>query len=462
MNITRENVDQLNAIVRINLDPSDYKDRVDTILRSHRQKASMPGFRPGKVPAGMIRKMYYKPVLMEEINKIVNENLFNWLQEEKIDILGNPMPNEDGPAINLDEENFELAFDLGLAPAFEVAVSDKDKVTAYKITPDESLVEKQINDLAKRHGKVEPAEESGESSMLFGDLNELDEEGEIKAGGIFHSGSIFVEFTEDADAKKALLGLKAGAVITVDPQKVSRNERDLGHMLGIEPADAANVTAPFRFELKSISNMQPAELNQDLFDKVAGEGNVSSEEEFRAHVAADLTDMLAGESTAKLDNDLVEYLLDKFKLELPDAFLKRWMATSGEKAIEPEVIEKDYPNYAKALRWQLIENKLIEQFELKAEYDDLVAYTKELLRANLAQYGQQDVEDDYLTSSAQNILQNQDEARKITERLYGERVMGALKDTVKLKEKEVSYDEFVNLASDKPAKSNLLSSLIGS
>lgn len=461
MNITREDVDALNAVVRIQLEPSDYSDRVDEILKQHRQKATMSGFRPGKVPMGLIRKMYRKPVLAEEINKIVNEALFKYLEENKVEVLGNPMPSENSPMLDLEADNFELAFDLGLAPEFEVKVSDKDKLTYYKIVPDDELISKQVNDIAKRHGKVASVDVTDESSMVYGDFNELNEEGEIKEGGIYNSNSLFVEFVADDEVKQSLVGLKAEDTVDVDPHTVSRDAKDLATMLGIDESQAASISSKFRFTVKNISSMDPHPLDEELFKLVAGE-EVTTEEDFRAWVAADLATALARNSDARLENDLVEHLLDKHAIELPDAFLKRWIEATNENQATAEDIEKDYPNYAKALRWQLIENRLIDKYELKAEFDDLVAYTKELLKQNLAQYGQTEPDEEYLDSSARNILQNRDEARKITERMYGERVISALRDTVKLKEKEVSYDEFVNLASGKPAKNNLLSSLIGS
>jgi len=462
MEITREDKDTLNTVITINIAPEDYTERVSVLLKDYRRKATMPGFRQGKVPMGMIKKMYELPVMADEINKIVNENLFKYIEDNKLRILGNPLPNPEKQSELIPEQPVELAYDLGLAPDFEVKLSDKDKFPMYQIEASDDMIDKELDNLARRFGSMTEMVESTPNSMLMGDFNELDENGEIKEGGIYHTSSIVVEYLENEAAKTNLTGLKIGDTVEVNPRDISKGDVDMTAMLGLAKEQADQVGDRFRYTVTKISEMSKAELDQSLFDQVFGPGNVNSLEEFRQKIKEDLESMLARESERKLENDIIEKLIDKLKLELPDDFLKRFiLSTSEDEDMSEEKLEEDYDNYAKALRWELIENKIIEENELRASQEEFLDYTVNLLKQQMLRYGQTEFDDEGLKQSAYQVLANQEQANQIGRQLHGQKVFQYLKDTVSLKDKSVSYDDFVKLATEKPEKSNFLSKLIG-
>lgn len=458
MNIKEEKIDDLNAVIRVNLTEADYQDKVETTLRGYKKQAKVPGFRPGHVPMGMVKKMYGKAVLAEELNRAAADSVYNYISEKKLDILGNPLPKEDEMNLNLDtDKEFEFVYDLGLAPKFDLKVSDKDKFDLFKISVDPDLLAKNVSDIQKRYGKVNNVEESKESDMLQGEFRELDENGEIKAGGIYHTSTIALEFVEDKKAAKELVGKKIGDKVVVDPHKVSKGGADTAAMLNVPKDQVADIKSKFEFEVKLIYRVEPAALNQEFFDKVFGKDEVKTEKEFKQRISDDIAKQLEGEAKKKLRFDITESLLDKTKIKLPDTFLKKWLLASNDKLTE-EQIEKEYSDYAQGLKWQLIQNKLIKDNDIKVEHEDVIDYTKGLIRQQMAQYGQMELEDKEMTETAQRVLQNQEEAQRIYEMLYDQKLMDFFENTVKLKDKEVTFDEFVKLASEKKDK-GFLSSL---
>ena len=293
MDIVRENVDDLNAVLTVKVQPEDYKEQYDSTLKNYRKQANIPGFRPGKIPMGVIKKRFGKSVLAEEMNKVINDGIHNYISENKIDILGNPLPKED-IEVKGDWDNpsdFEFQYDLGLAPDFDVKLSGKNKYTYYKVKVDDKLIEKQATDLARRYGKLVETDKSTENCMLFGQFVELNDDESIKEGGVMNSSTISVEFLEDKKAQKKLIGKKVGDEVILDPRSVSRGDEDLASMLNITKEEVADISSKFKYTISEIKEMQPAELNQELFDKLFGEGEVNSEEEFRNRIKTDLENM---------------------------------------------------------------------------------------------------------------------------------------------------------------------------
>ncbi|MDQ3192336.1 MAG: trigger factor [Bacteroidota bacterium] len=446
MNITKEQVDNLNAIVRIKLTPEDYQSKVEKTLREHSKKVTMPGFRPGKVPFGMVKKMYGKSVLAEEINKILSESLYSYLQENKIEILGNPLPRTDD---NIDWDNqkeFEFSYDLGLLPEFTLNLDKKAKYDFQTIKVDDDLVNKQMEDIRKRYGKMESPEVSSSSDILFGELVELDENENIKEEGIVKSSTIVLDRVKDESTKSKLTGLKVEDIVVVDPKNLTENSTDLGAMLGVDKAVAEQLNTNFQITIKNISRIEPAEVNQELFDKVYGEGKVTSEIEFRSKVTEEISHMFQGDVDNKLFNEITSDLIEKTKISLPDEFLKRWMQTVSEKPVTLEQIEADYDNYVKSLKWQLMENKLITENKIEVTPEEVLTYTKEVIKDQFARYGRTGMSDEELTMTAKRVMENKEEIKRIYERIYDKKILDLFKQTMTLNEKPVSLDEFYGAA----------------
>jgi trigger factor len=455
MNITKEQVDELNALLKVKVAPDDYQSAVDQTLADYRKKASIPGFRKGKVPMGLIKKQYGKAVLVDELNKLVSDKLQDYIHTEKLDILGSPLPVRD-EALNgdFDQQNeFEFTYEIGLSPKIEIKISGKNKYDYTKVKVDEALIDKQMNDLTRRYGKLVSGEKIGEKDLVMGQFVELDENEAIKEGGILNSATISIEFVEKEKVKKSLLGKKIGDKVVVNPFDVSRGGKDTAAMLAIKEDELDGISDKFQFTINEIKVMEPAELNQDLFDKLYGKDVIKSEEEMRARIKNDLEQMFLKDSDKILMRRVVNDLIDKTKFELPNDFLKRWILSNQKEdsGITLEDIEKDYANYSKSLKWQLIENQLFKANDIKVQPEEVMEYTKYLLAEQYANYGMPAPEDDELTASARQVLSNKDEGQRIYEMLAEDKLLKYFKETVKLTDKEVSYDDFLKIAQDDKA-----------
>lgn len=449
MNVIREDIDALNALLRVEVKPEDYQEKVNKTLNDYRKKANLPGFRPGHVPIGLIKKQYGPSVLADELNKVVNQSLQNFLSENEVEILGNPIPKEDEEVKGdfTKPESFEFVYQIGLVPEIKVALSGKNKFNYVKVKVDKKLIDQQIDDLRRRYGKLVSSEEAGESDMLLAQFVELNDDESIKEGGILHSSTVSLEFVEDKKVKKELLGKKVGDKIVVDPSKVSKGGADTAAMLGVKEDELEGLSNKFQMTITEIKGMELAELNEELYDKLFGEGNVTDEKGLRDRIKTDLEGMFSNDSDRMLTREVYEKLLEKTEVSLPDEFLKRWIKLSNEKPISDEQIEADYENYAKSLKWQLIQGRIFKDNEIKLEQDEVMDFTKGLLVNNYAQYGMPAPEDKELTASAMRILQNREEANRIYDMMAEQKLTSYIKETVKLENKEVSYDEFVEMAS---------------
>jgi trigger factor len=442
MDITKEQVDNLNAIVRIKLTAEDYEPKVEKALKDYSKKVSMPGFRPGKVPFSMVKKMYGKSVMAEEINKMLSDSLYNYLNDNKIEILGNPLPRNEG---NIDWDNqkeFEFAYDLGLVPQFDLKLDSKKSFEQYQIKVEDKDIQQQIDDISRRYGKLTSPESIEENDIVYVDFSELDESGAEKENGLKHTSTIILSRIKSDDLKGKLTGSKVDNQLTVNTKDLSDNPTDLASMLGVDKSVAENLTADFSMIIKNISRIEPHAMDQELFDKVFGEGKVTTEEEFRNKVKEEIQGMYQNDIDSRLFNDISKDLIETANISLPDEFLKRWMQTVSEKPVTMEEIEQDYEKYTQAMKWQLIENKLIKDNDIQVSAEEATEFTKALIRDQYARYGQINVDDEELTQQAKRILGNKEEVKRIYDRLYDKRLMDLFKSTFKFKEKEITPEEF--------------------
>jgi trigger factor len=459
MNISQEQIDELNARVTIEIAPEDYDEPVTKTIDGYRKQMKLQGFRPGKVPFGVAKKMYGKSALADHLNKILTEKLNSHIQDNKLNILGRPLPSS---AENMDLEfnkKFTFKYDLGLAPAFEIDLSSKDKFNHYKIQIDDDLINKYVRDFQRRFGKSEEVDAVGEKDMIYGSFYELDKSGERKVGGVHNHSTVVVEYVEHKDSKQKLMGAKVGDKLTVEPAKLCKGDADLSAMIGVPVSELSELGKQFELKIDSIHRIEMHPLNKELFDRVLGPNAAETEVEFKEKISADLAKFLANDSEKKLRRDISDKLLEKLKLQLPDAFLKRWLLEAGannEKPVTQADIDREYEDYVRYLRLQLIESKIATDNGIKVEFIEIEDNVKNNVRAQFAGFGQAEIPEDLINQFAQNTLKNEEEVRKIYDHLLDQKMMAFYHETVKLQEKEVSFDEFVKLASTKAGKGGLM------
>ena len=367
MNVTRQDVDAINAILKVQISPADYQNKVKAALEKHRKGVKMPGFRPGHVPMTVIEKQHGKAALAEVLNKLVNDSLYNYINENKIEVLGNPIPTERDHVKGdfAQPRDFEFTYEIGITPQINISLSDKNKYEYVKVKVDEELIAKQIDDLRRRYGKLSGGEFVEDADLILAQFVELKEDGTILEGGILHSSTISMEFVEDQQVKKELLGKKIGDKVVVTPASVSRGGKDTAAMLGIKEEQLATISEKFQMTINEIKRMELADLNQELFDRLFGPGAISSEAELKEKITADLKNMFVNDSDRLLARTIFEDLIENTKVNLPDTFLKRWIRLSNEKPILPEQIDAEYDGYSKSLKWQLIQGNIFKSNNMK-------------------------------------------------------------------------------------------------
>ena len=444
MNIVRKDLDQNNALVTICIEKADYAEKVDKNLRDFRKKANIPGFRPGMIPMGLVKKMYGKAVMAEEVNKLVSENIYSYIRENNMNILGEPLPNEtEQKPFDFDtQDDFEFVFDLGIAPEIEVELTKKDKVNYYNITVSDEMIENQVKSYTGRYGKYIQEEVVEEKDMLKGELLEM-ANGKVNESGIKVQDATLTSAYMKDDAQKALFfGAKKGDVITFNPSKAFDNENEISSLLKISKDQAKKVDSDFLLKIESITRYHESEINQGLFDKVYGDGVVKSEEEFRAKIKENIQDNLVSDSEFKFSVDAKEMLVAKFSdLSFPDTFLKRWLLSSNQK-IKAETLEEDYPKMIADLKWHLIKEKLTKANDLKVETADVEEYAKKLTKAQFAQYGMIGMDDEIVANYAKDMMKKEETLKSLIDKVAEEKVFAVVKETVKLDNKEVSIEEF--------------------
>ncbi len=444
MNIVRKDIDSSNATITISIEKADYSEKVEKTLRDYRKKANIPGFRPGMVPLGLLKKMYGKSILAEEINKILSDELYKYIQDNSINLLGEPLPNEtEQKDIDFStQEDFEFVFDLGLAPEFEVELNKKDKVKYYQITPSEEMINNQIKSYTGRYGKYVQEESVEEKDMVKGVLTELTE-GKVKESGIQVQDAVLTPAYMKDEASKALFaGAKVGDTITFNPKTAFENEAEISSLLKISKEEVAEVTADFQFIIESITRYHEAEIDQDLFDKVYGEGVVKSAEEFTEKIKANIQETLAQDSEYKFGIDAREVLVKKYDdLAFPDTFLKRWLMATN-KNLTAETLETDYPKMIADLKWQLIKDKIAKSNDIKVEKDDVEDFGRKIARSQFAQYGMIGMDDAILDNYVKDMLKKEETLKNIIDKVAENKVLDIIKNAVKVDTKEVSIEEF--------------------
>lgn len=453
MNIVKENKDALNAVLKLKIVKTDYNDRVETILKDYRKKAKFDGFRPGMVPVGMVKKMYGKHVLMEELNKMVSESLSKFIIDEKLHLLGDPLPNlDDRSPLDLDnQEEFEFSFDIGLAPEFEVQLEKNKSYPYYKIIAEEKVIEDQISRHASRYSTIIQAEDASEKAMLKGDIAQLDEQGNILEDGIAKDSVIISPAViRDEDEKKKFITAKKGNSIDFDIKKAFPNNTEISSMLSIPKETAETLSGSFRYTINEITEYIPHEINEDLFKSVYGE-EVKTEAEFRSRIKEEIERFYIKESDFKFLLDIKDGLIDSLNFDLPEAFLKRWLVATNKELTEDRV-EKEYPLFTKDLKWQLIKEKIIRANEINVEEEEVLASAKEALLLQFQQYGLSSIPDEHLTNYAKETLKKEEEKRKFYEKKYEDKVIEFLKEAVTLTDKEITPEDFNKLFAEETRK----------
>lgn len=442
MNVERKNIDEVNATLTLVVEKSDCKDRVEKTLRSYRQKANVPGFRPGHVPAAMIQKMYGKGVLVDELNKLVSEQLLSYVKENNIKLLGEPLPSADQKEVDLDGESFEFVFDIAIAPEFNIELNKRISLPYYEITVDDTMLENTVKSYTGRFGSYDQVDEVAEADVVKGDVVEM-ENGAVKEGGIKVEGAVLCPKYMKNDAQKALfVGAKKDAAVVFNPKAAYENEAEISSFLKITKEQAAELTADFQFSISGITRYKEAEMNQELFDKALGEGVVKSEEEFKQKIKEELSSSLAVDSDYKFMLDAREAFVKKLDgVAFPDAFLKRWALSTNEN-LKAEDLEKDYPKMVEDLKWHLIKEKIAADNNVKVEDADLKDFARKAAKAQFAQYGMMSVPEDVLENYVKDMLSKRENLNGIVDKVVEDKVVAVVKNAVKINNKEVSLDEF--------------------
>ncbi|MDP3312037.1 trigger factor [Lutibacter sp.] len=435
MNITKENIDALNAVVKVEITAEDYQEKVAKILQDYRQKANIPGFRKGHVPMGLVKKQYGKSIMIDEVNKLLQDSLNKFLTEEKLDILGNPLPKiQDN--FSWEEDNYSFEFELGLAPQFDVKLDAKKKITKYNIVADKELLAKEVENIQKRYGKIVTKNVVEEGVTIAGTF--VNEEKEINK-----KSTISLESIKGKINQKKFIGKKVGDVVVVSTKGLFDDDHKLMGALGVSHDEIHGLDIEVSITIEEINVTELAEINQELFDKIFGPEVVKSKEELNAKIKEDAEKQFQTQADQQLLNAVTEYLIENTKFDLPSEFLKKWLAVAGEKPMTPEQASEEFEKSEKGLRYQLIEGKVMKDNEIQINFDELKEYAKGFVKSQMAQYGQLNPEEKDLEDIVQRVLSNQDEAKRLQDQLVSQKLLNFYKENITFKEKEVNYEEFV-------------------
>ncbi|MCQ2348694.1 MAG: trigger factor [Paludibacteraceae bacterium] len=438
MKIEKTEIKDLKGVITMTIEPADYQEQVQKELKQFRQKANIPGFRPGMVPLGLVKKMYGKGVMAEVINKTIGEKLGEYIENEHLNVLGDPMPNdEQTPAIDFDnQDTFTFAFDFAVAPEFDANLSAKNKVTNYVITVTDEMVNNQVNSYAERFGEYVEAEEVKENDVLKGLLKEV--KGDIQK----ENAVLNPAYMKSKTIQKKFMGAKKGDVVTFNPMKAYESEIEVASMLDIKKEEAKELKSDFTFEIQGITRHEAAKIDKELFAKVYATDAPKDKKAFLAKVKAEIEENMAEDSKYKFGLDMKATIMKKMeKVAMPEDFLKRWVKTTNEKLTD-EQLEKDFPAMIDELKWHLAKDQLMKKYDIKVEKEDVEAYAKEVAKMQFMQYGLMHVEDQYLTNYAQEMLKKDEQLRGIVERVAENKIYEALKAVVKVEDKEISHEDF--------------------
>ena len=450
MKITQGKAKNMMTTIKIEVTESDYSEKVTDILKRYRKDAVVPGFRKGKTPMSIIEKQYKTSVVVDEVNKLLQDSLYKHITENKVKVLGSPMPLSDNEIDWKNNSDFIFEYEVGLAPEFDVKISKKDKLDFYKIEADKKLVDNYCNDIAKRYGKMSNPSKSIAGDLVYCLIQQLDSNGNIDSSGISNEATVSIDTIKEKKYQKMFIGVEPDVKFNLNVKKVFSNKSDLSAMLKISQGELENLSNDlFEFTIIRINRLAPAVFDNELFNKVYPDGKIKNLKEFKNKIKEEAEKSFEVESDRMLKNDVVLYLVDKIKFDLPDEFLMRWLVKSSEKPLTIDQVKQDYPQYSKSLKWQLIENKILEEHKLKVDNDDLTNFTKEIVKKQMQQYGQAISDDKQIADIAENILKNEDERKRISNQLFDEKTLVIYKELFKLNQKSISYDEFVKLATEK-------------
>lgn len=442
MQINHSEIKDLTSVVTLTLTPADYEEGVTKQLRQLRQKADIPGFRKGMVPLGLIKKMYGKSVLADVLNNMIAEQLTKYIEEQKLHILGDPLPNDElTPNMDLDNDTeFTFAFDIAVPAEFDAKLTGKNKLTEYTITVDDKMVDNQVNSYAARFGEYVDVDSVKEGDVIRGTLTEQKEGGIVKENAILNP-----QYMADKEQAKLFNDAKVNDVITFNPMKAFQNETEVASLLDLKKDDVKELNSDFTLAITSITRHQDAKIDGELFAKVYGENNVKDEAEFRAKVKAEIEANMAEDAKYKFGLDAKAAILKKVgEFALPEAFLRRWVEATN-KEMKKEDLDRDFPEMLNQLRWQLAKDQLMKEYDIKVEKEDVDAYAIEVARMQFLQYGMMHVEEQYLKSFAENILKDENQLRGIVERVAENKIYDHLRGIAKIEQKSISYEDFGKL-----------------
>lgn len=437
MNITKKDIDDLNAVVTVEISKEDYSDKVDKILKDYRKNANIPGFRKGHVPMGMVKKQYGRAVLVDEVNKLIQDGLHKFLTEEKLDVLGNPLPKNEAE-IDWDSDKMAFEFELGLAPDFKVDLKGK-AITQYKVIADDKMIDNQVKTIRKQYGKLIAKDTVAKGDEITGTFTS-------EAKGIEKETTLDTEVIKGKKQLATLIGAKVGDTVTLKTKGLFADDHDNERFLGVSHEEAHGLDIEVKFTISEVNSREMADLDQELFDKLFGKDVVTSEAELKAKIKEDAERQFEQQSDQKLLNDVVESLIENTKFKLPDEFLQRWIQISGEEPLSEEAAKEEYERSEKGLRYQLIEGKLRAENKLQVTFDELKDYTKNMIRSQMAQFGNMNPSDEELDGISARILSNDEEVKRISEQLNTNKILNFYKENAKLKTKEISYEKFIKEA----------------
>lgn len=444
MKVSFDCPDKINGLLTVTIEEDDFKNDVEKELKNYRKRANVPGFRPGMVPMGLIRRQYGNAVKMDVVNNKLSEEVNKYIQENKINMLGMPLGSEKQTPVDLEKDApYTFMFDIAVAPEFDIELSDKDAIDYYDITVDDKLVDQQVDGFASRFGAYQKAEEYKEGDVLKGDLRELDAEGNTKEGGVeVESATVMPQYLKDDDQKKLFEGAKAGDIITFNPYKAYAGGAEVATLLKVEREKKDDYQGDFSYQVTEVQHFEKHAVDQELFDQVFGKDEVKDEKSFREKIAEGVKQQLATDEDFRFLQDLRKYAEEKVgQLTYPDALLKR-VLKENNKDKDDEFINKNYEASLKDLTWSLIKNKLAEKAEVKVNDDDVKNVAREIARAQFAQYGMQNVGEEYVNNYAEELLKQRDTVNQFAERAVDEKLVAAIKPVVKLNHKEISLEDF--------------------
>ncbi|MCB2219324.1 MAG: trigger factor [Bacteroidetes bacterium] len=449
MNITKESTGELTATIKIDLEPQDYEEQVNKALKDLQKKSALKGFRPGKVPFGLIRKMYGNAAIGEEVNKILSESLNNYIKENELDILGYPLANEDkNEKVDFEhQQEFSFYFDIGLTPDINLDLNDKTEVNYYNIQVEDEKVEDYLKNVRNQFGTSVNPETAKKGDLIKGDFVQLDDKGEAMEAGVNHSSSLSIDFIKDEKAQNEFIGKKVGDTVRFNPLKATGNETETASMLGIKKEDRDQLESDYNFTLTEISRIEPAEINKELFDKVYPKDNLETEEQFREKLREEASGYFQKESDNYFVHETLEKMVHDTEINLPQEFVKRWMLESDEK-LTRESIDHDFEDYAKSLKQQLIINKIAKDHGVKVEEADIRNHIKDYFGKQYMIDTSDEEKSKQLDGLASSVMQNQEEVRKIYDQLFDEQVRELFKNNLKLKKIDVSYDKFIEIVNE--------------